>query len=242
MNPNYWYFNTDEGEKEGKGAYLKMIQMGVFATWGSCHGTGAEATLNRPKKGEVVYFYLAGSGIIARGVAGEKAYKDDTIFVGAHGEFHRAVNDLKVLDYALTHAEVKSAGYYLPGQHIVCRIGSDKGIQYVERRFQAPNVPEPEEETFPEGRILYRLHRLRERNPDVIGKAKAAELKRAGKLCCCVCRFDFAAAYGKLGEDFIEGHHTKPLPTWKAKRKRRFQTLPWSVLTATECFTAVVRG
>lgn len=73
------------------------------------------------------------------------------------------------------------------------------------------DTTEPEEETFPEGRILYRMHRLRERNRTVIEKAKTAEKKRAGRLRCCVCAFDFAEAYGLLGDDFIEGHHTKPL-------------------------------
>ena len=70
---------------------------------------------------------------------------------------------------------------------------------------------DPDESTFPEGRILYRLHRRRERSKEVIEQAKAEAKETHGRLFCCVCNFDFAAFYGKVGEGFIEGHHTKPL-------------------------------
>ncbi len=79
--------------------------------------------------------------------------------------------------------------------------------------LQTSNTSEPEEDTFPEGRLpLPTALRLRERNQKVIDKAKAIEMKRKSKLCCSRvsvrlrCRI-----YGKLGDDFIEGHHTSPL-------------------------------
>lgn len=78
-------------------------------------------------------------------------------------------------------------------------------------RAAADILIDPDADSFPEGRVLFRLHRLRERNKEVIERAKAIALKRDGKLARCVCRFDFAAAYGPLGEGFIEGHHTTPL-------------------------------
>lgn len=64
---------------------------------------------------------------------------------------------------------------------------------------------------FPEGRVSYRQHRLRERNGAVIDLAKSQAKIKHGRLACCVCDFDFAAMYGPVGEDFIEGHHTKPV-------------------------------
>lgn len=70
---------------------------------------------------------------------------------------------------------------------------------------------DPEEEAFAEGRVLYRLHRMRERNKAVIQKAKTLAKKKHGRLFCTVCKFDFAKTYGPLGEDYIEGHHTKPV-------------------------------
>jgi 5-methylcytosine-specific restriction protein A len=70
---------------------------------------------------------------------------------------------------------------------------------------------EPDEEAFPEGKVLYRLHLVRERNPGVVERAKAVALDRHGRLACCVCRFCFAEAFGPLGEGYIEGHHTRPV-------------------------------
>jgi 5-methylcytosine-specific restriction enzyme A len=79
-------------------------------------------------------------------------------------------------------------------------------------QFAEPALtPEPDEEEFSEGRILFRLHRLRERKGAVIEQAKKAAKATTGKLSCCVCAFDFAEAYGELGEGYIEGHHTTPV-------------------------------
>jgi putative restriction endonuclease len=52
---------------------------------------------------------------------------------------------------------------------------------------------------------------LRERDPQVINKAKKLAKQQCGRLYCCICTFDFEKRYGKVGEGFIEGHHTKPL-------------------------------
>jgi 5-methylcytosine-specific restriction enzyme A len=68
-----------------------------------------------------------------------------------------------------------------------------------------------DEEEFPEGRVLSRAHRSRERNRTLVKKAKALALKKYGKLACEVCGFDFAARYGKLGADYIECHHVIPI-------------------------------
>ena len=68
-----------------------------------------------------------------------------------------------------------------------------------------------DEEEFPEGRILMRLHRERERNPGLVKKAKQAALKKHGRLFCKACNFDFHEQYGDVGEGFIECHHVLPL-------------------------------
>jgi len=62
---------------------------------------------------------------------------------------------------------------------------------------------------FPEGKLKARLHIKKERNPRVIRLAKdifASE--HNGELSCTVCGFNFKENYGKIGEGFIEGHHT----------------------------------
>ncbi len=69
----------------------------------------------------------------------------------------------------------------------------------------------PEEEDFPEGKVLYRLHRTRERNRELVKKAKDKRKKEAGVLKCDVCQFNFFEKYGDIGADYIECHHTKPV-------------------------------
>ena len=74
---------------------------------------------------------------------------------------------------------------------------------------------------FPEGKIVERIHKVRERNSQVVELAKQNFKKRHGKLFCQVCNFDFEKTYGKIGEDFVEGHHTIAVsdmpPNYKTK-------------------------
>jgi 5-methylcytosine-specific restriction enzyme A len=67
------------------------------------------------------------------------------------------------------------------------------------------------EEEFAEGRLLFRAHITRERNPALVKEAKKRALKRHGKLTCEVCGFDFRMTYGGLGENYIECHHVIPV-------------------------------
>ena len=72
-------------------------------------------------------------------------------------------------------------------------------------------LPVVGEEEFAEGRLLFRAHVTRERNPALVKEAKKRALKRYGKLTCEVCGFDFRITYGLLGEDYIECHHVVPV-------------------------------
>jgi predicted HNH restriction endonuclease len=76
---------------------------------------------------------------------------------------------------------------------------------------EALDGQDPEEAEFPEGRVLYRLHRYHERCGDLPKRAKELALKKHGRLACVVCGFDFHATYGPIGEGFIECHHTVPV-------------------------------
>ncbi|WP_405600359.1 HNH endonuclease [Streptomyces sp. NBC_01410] len=68
-----------------------------------------------------------------------------------------------------------------------------------------------DEASAPEGRVLYRRHRTRERNKGLRKKKIAAVLKSGGTLDCEACGFDFGAVYGERGEGYIECHHVVPL-------------------------------
>jgi len=84
---------------------------------------------------------------------------------------------------------------------------------------------EEAEEEFPEGRILYRLHRLRERDSRLVRKAKEAWLQKHGRLVCSVCAFDFASFYGSLGDGYIECHHLRPVSELRPDSKTRVRDL-----------------
>ncbi|MEV3911805.1 HNH endonuclease [Streptomyces canus] len=62
-----------------------------------------------------------------------------------------------------------------------------------------------------EGRLLVRRALARERDPK-LRALKIKQVQRRGRpLRCEVCDFDFARAYGYLGEGYIEVHHVTPL-------------------------------
>jgi 5-methylcytosine-specific restriction protein A len=68
-----------------------------------------------------------------------------------------------------------------------------------------------EEASAPEGRVLYRRHRTRERNKALRQKKIDSVLKKGGTLACEVCGFDFGKVYGERGSGYIECHHVVPL-------------------------------
>lgn len=90
---------------------------------------------------------------------------------------------------------------------------------------------EADEKEFPEGKILFRMHRQRERNQKVISDLKKAALE-SGKLHCHICGFDFFKTYGELGKGFIECHHTVPVSSYAENQKTRMKDL---VLVCSNC-------
>lgn len=76
-----------------------------------------------------------------------------------------------------------------------------------------------------EGRVLYKLHKYRERNSKIVKQKKEQYLKAHDKLDCEVCGFDFQQVYGELGEGFIECHHRKPLAKLDAETETTAEDL-----------------
>jgi len=66
---------------------------------------------------------------------------------------------------------------------------------------------------FPEGKMKQKLHFVRERNAELVRQAKLLALRMFGRLICECCGMDFQSVYGKIGANFIEAHHTKPVST-----------------------------
>jgi len=82
-----------------------------------------------------------------------------------------------------------------------------------------------DEDSFPEGKDIYKLHRTKERNKTVISLAKDRALKRDELLHCEICNFSFIEKYGEIGQGFIEGHHTKPLSELTEQTETRVEDI-----------------
>ncbi|MGW8972679.1 HNH endonuclease [Streptomyces platensis] len=63
----------------------------------------------------------------------------------------------------------------------------------------------------PEGRLLLRRHRARERNKGLRKKKIDSVLRKGGSLACEACGFDFEEVYGDRGAGYVECHHVVPL-------------------------------
>jgi 5-methylcytosine-specific restriction protein A len=95
-----------------------------------------------------------------------------------------------------------------------------------------------EEEAFPEGKVLYRLHRQKERSRELVRLAKQRTMDEAGRLLCAACAFDFAVTYGEVGRGFIECHHLLALADLIAERATRVTDL---ALVCSNCHRMIHR-
>jgi predicted HNH restriction endonuclease len=87
------------------------------------------------------------------------------------------------------------------------------------------SMDEPEIVEAEEGRVLTRMHRIRERSRSLVEQCKKAALKAHGKLACQACGFDFSIKYGDLGIGIIEVHHIKPVHTLTEGNKTKLEDL-----------------
>lgn len=103
----------------------------------------------------------------------------------------------------------------------------------------APVLPDEDEFEAPEGRLLSRLHRYRERNAAIVKRKKASYLKKHGCLRCEACEFDYQVTYGERGEGFIECHHTRPVSELVAGETTKLEDL---ILLCANCHRMVHAG
>jgi 5-methylcytosine-specific restriction protein A len=68
-----------------------------------------------------------------------------------------------------------------------------------------------------------RLHKRYERDPKLIKEKRKAAAPDG--LVCEVCGFDYKAAYGDLGEGYIEVHHLRPVHRLVAGTKTKLSDL-----------------
>ncbi|WP_368298549.1 HNH endonuclease [Cytobacillus firmus] len=104
------------------------------------------------------------------------------------------------------------------------------GVTYEEDIVSEP-INVDEEEEFPEGRILFRVHKYRERNNTAVKRKKQHAIEN-DQLFCEICKFDFKERYGKIGEGYIECHHTIPISEYKKEDKTNPKDL---ILVCSNC-------
>jgi 5-methylcytosine-specific restriction protein A len=107
------------------------------------------------------------------------------------------------------------------------------------RQQAAPLPPEDGEDEAQEGRILYRRHRVRERDRKLIRRKKQTVKQRTGRLACEVCSFEFEEVYGQHGAGYIECHHTIPLAQATGPTTTRLGDL---VVVCSNCHRMLHRG
>lgn len=90
-----------------------------------------------------------------------------------------------------------------------------------------------------EGRVLFRLHRVRERQPRLVLAKKQQAMRDHGKLVCEACGFDPISFYGPIGEGAIECHHVIPLSRLASETHTRLADL---VLICANCHRLLHRG
>jgi 5-methylcytosine-specific restriction enzyme A len=86
-----------------------------------------------------------------------------------------------------------------------------------------PAAPEEAEDEVIEGKLLYRRHRVRERDASIVKRKKASVLKAHGQLACEVCGFNFATVYGELART-SSGATTRSRCRHLTRRRRRCLT------------------
>ncbi|MER6021194.1 HNH endonuclease [Streptomyces anulatus] len=87
-----------------------------------------------------------------------------------------------------------------------------QGLVAGEFQELAPEADEEDDDySAPEGKLLLRRHRSRERNKALRKRKIDAALRQGRPLACEACGFDFEQVYGDRGSGYIECHHVVPL-------------------------------
>lgn len=76
-----------------------------------------------------------------------------------------------------------------------------------------------------EGQVLYKVHKVRERDQEIVRLKKQQELSNFGYLECEACVFNFHKFYGEIGYGYIECHHKIPLSYFKVQSKTTLEDL-----------------
>lgn len=90
-----------------------------------------------------------------------------------------------------------------------------------------------------EGKVLYKLHKVRERNAKIVALKKAQAISTNNGLFCEACVFSFQEYYGDIGRNFIECHHIRPLAEARHDRNTSLDDL---ALVCSNCHRMLHKG
>ena len=90
-----------------------------------------------------------------------------------------------------------------------------------------------------EGKVKFRIHKVRERDPRLRKIAIENFLLTHDRLVCEVCGFSFENVYGDLGNGFIEVHHLKPISHYSDDEYTTVENLK---LVCSNCHRMIHRG
>ncbi|OYU94170.1 MAG: HNH endonuclease [Bacteroidetes bacterium B1(2017)] len=95
-----------------------------------------------------------------------------------------------------------------------------------------------ETDSVKEGQVLYKLHKVRERDRKIIDAKKKRVIKEKGELRCEACNFNFETTYGELGKGYIECHHLIPLANFQENKVTKLEDL---ALLCSNCHSMIHR-
>lgn len=123
-------------------------------------------------------------------------------------------------------------------------IPTEKGSFGIKRKFWKFNLENDFQNNltlsneFPEGKIVERKHKARERNQKLITEVKTNFKSKYGRLNCQICGFDFENVYGIIGKDFVECHHIIPVSEMLDNHKTKIEDI---VILCSNCHRMIHR-
>lgn len=87
--------------------------------------------------------------------------------------------------------------------------------ELVKKIYEIEEDEQTKTDSVMEGQVLYKLHKVRERDVKIVQLKKDQAFSLSGKLACEACIFEFEEFYGDIGKGYIECHHRTPLSSIK---------------------------
>lgn len=87
--------------------------------------------------------------------------------------------------------------------------------ELVKKIYEIEEDEQTKTDSVMEGQVLYKLHKVRERDVKIVQLKKDQVFSLSGKLACEACIFEFEEFYGDIGKGYIECHHRTPLSSIK---------------------------